>query len=247
MKHFSLVVIGGGSGGLEAAYNAATLYKAKVAVVDVQMRHGPPYFSALGGTCVNVGCVPKKLFYTGALYRDHMRDAEGFGWGLHADEVPHNWEMMIAKKNTVVQGINDSYQGMFKDTDGLEFFVGKGTFVDTHTLSIQDPANAANELHRITVRLCAHCHRLVAKNAPRSWHRTLYQQQRSVLSAQVSQIRSCCWRWVHRSRVHVHLPLLMYRPVAPWRCAIAKSSSFAGSTRVFVKSCVTRCLPVRSH
>jgi pyruvate/2-oxoglutarate dehydrogenase complex dihydrolipoamide dehydrogenase (E3) component len=51
---YDLVVIGAGSGGLEAGYNAATLYKQRVCVIDVQKSHGPPFYSALGGTCVNV-------------------------------------------------------------------------------------------------------------------------------------------------------------------------------------------------
>lgn len=80
-KSYDLVVIGAGSGGLEvhllyiqqllliwfllqAAYNAATVYKKRVCVIDVQKNHGPPFYSALGGTCVNVGCVPKKLLVT---------------------------------------------------------------------------------------------------------------------------------------------------------------------------------------
>jgi trypanothione-disulfide reductase len=53
-RAYDLVVIGAGSGGLEAAYNAATVYKKRVAVIDVSKTHGPPHYSALGGTCVNV-------------------------------------------------------------------------------------------------------------------------------------------------------------------------------------------------
>jgi trypanothione-disulfide reductase len=98
-EEYDLIVIGAGSGGLEAGYNAATVHQKRVVVIDVQKSHGPPFYSALGGTCgnqepeplaspcplrtqsfgaVNVGCVPKKLLVTGAAYHEHFKDAAGF-------------------------------------------------------------------------------------------------------------------------------------------------------------------------
>ncbi|HJK95319.1 MAG TPA: FAD-dependent oxidoreductase, partial [Polyangiaceae bacterium LLY-WYZ-15_(1-7)] len=69
---YDLLVIGGGSGGVRAARMSAG-FGAKVALVE-----GGP----LGGTCVNVGCVPKKLLVYAASFADEFRDARGFGWSL---------------------------------------------------------------------------------------------------------------------------------------------------------------------
>lgn len=136
-KKYDLVVIGAGSGGLEAAYNSAAFYNKTVAVVDVQKSHGPPYYSALGGTCVNVGCVPKKLMMIGANFREAIRDSEGFGWKFDRSTVVADWATLIRGKDKAVKEINDSYEGMFKDTPGLEFVQGWGKVKDANTVEVQ--------------------------------------------------------------------------------------------------------------
>ena len=69
---YDLFVIGAGSGGVRASRMSAA-YGARVAVVEERY---------LGGTCVNVGCIPKKLFVYAAEFRDHFEDAAGFGWSV---------------------------------------------------------------------------------------------------------------------------------------------------------------------
>lgn len=135
---YDLVVLGAGSGGLEAGWNAATLFKKKVAVVDVQASHGPPFFAALGGTCVNVGCVPKKLLMTGATYKDALHDAACFGWEYDHASLRPNWKKVVAAKNEAVKGINDSYVNMFKETEGLTFHCGWGGTKDAHTVELRE-------------------------------------------------------------------------------------------------------------
>lgn len=135
---YDLVVIGAGSGGLEAGWNAAALYHRKVAVVDVQPTHGPPFYSALGGTCVNVGCVPKKLMVTGATYLDSIREAEGFGWSIAPNAVKPSWAKLMEAKNKAVGDINESYKGMFADTEGLTFHCGWGGLADAHTVQVRE-------------------------------------------------------------------------------------------------------------
>nr|2WOI_A Chain A, TRYPANOTHIONE REDUCTASE [Trypanosoma brucei]2WOI_B Chain B, TRYPANOTHIONE REDUCTASE [Trypanosoma brucei]2WOI_C Chain C, TRYPANOTHIONE REDUCTASE [Trypanosoma brucei]2WOI_D Chain D, TRYPANOTHIONE REDUCTASE [Trypanosoma brucei]2WOV_A Chain A, TRYPANOTHIONE REDUCTASE [Trypanosoma brucei brucei TREU927]2WOV_B Chain B, TRYPANOTHIONE REDUCTASE [Trypanosoma brucei brucei TREU927]2WOV_C Chain C, TRYPANOTHIONE REDUCTASE [Trypanosoma brucei brucei TREU927]2WOV_D Chain D, TRYPANOTHIONE REDUC len=147
-KAFDLVVIGAGSGGLEAGWNAATLYGKRVAVVDVQTSHGPPFYAALGGTCVNVGCVPKKLMVTGAQYMDHLRESAGFGWEFDGSSVKANWKKLIAAKNEAVLDINKSYEGMFNDTEGLDFFLGWGSLESKNVVVVRetaDPKSAVKE------------------------------------------------------------------------------------------------------
>nr|AKJ66251.1 trypanothione reductase [Leishmania donovani] len=136
-RAYDLVVIGAGSGGLEAGWNAAVTHKKKVAVVDLQAVHGPPLFAALGGTCVNVGCVPKKLMVTGAQYMDTLRESGGFGWEMSRESLCPNWKTLIAAKNKVVSGINESYKKMFAETEGLSFHMGFGAFQDAHTVVVR--------------------------------------------------------------------------------------------------------------
>eukprot|EP00759_Apiculatamorpha_spiralis_P037198 PhF_6_TR3715/c0_g1_i2/m.5312/K00383/GSR, gor; glutathione reductase (NADPH) len=124
---YDLIVIGAGSGGLECAYNSAVFHKAKVAVVEPQLEHGPPHYSALGGTCVNIGCVPKKLLVTGATYRHQFMDSKGFGWQTGAPTEPVlDWSTLMKAKDAAVQNINKSYMGMFEDAK-MDLIQGWGT------------------------------------------------------------------------------------------------------------------------
>ena len=152
-KVYDLVVIGAGSGGLEAAYNSAALYNKSVAVIDVQTSHGPPNFSALGGTCVNVGCVPKKLMMIGASFREAIRDSEGFGWKFDRSSVVADWKTLIEGKNKAVAEINKSYEGMFAETPGLEFVQGWGSFEDANTVVVRSGQSADSDiLHRLQTK-----------------------------------------------------------------------------------------------
>eukprot|EP00697_Spironema_sp_BW2_P005933 gnl/Spiro4/18273_TR9768_c0_g1_i1.p1 gnl/Spiro4/18273_TR9768_c0_g1~~gnl/Spiro4/18273_TR9768_c0_g1_i1.p1 ORF type:complete len:465 (-),score=117.50 gnl/Spiro4/18273_TR9768_c0_g1_i1:352-1746(-) len=150
---YDLVVIGGGSGGLEAGYNAAEFFKKRVAVIDTQKTHGPPNYSALGGTCVNVGCVPKKLLVTGAMYRDVLRESQGFGWEFDRSTVRHNWSTMLAAKNAAVLGINQSYEEMFTNTPGLEFVQGFGSLLSPTEVSVRENSSPDSpEVRRLQTR-----------------------------------------------------------------------------------------------
>lgn len=132
---YDLVVIGGGSGGLECGWNAAMLYGKKVAVIDTQKVHGiKPDYAALGGTCVNVGCVPKKLMMTGALYREHMKDAAGFGWNV--PDLVGDWKKLMEQKDKAVLDINKSYEGMFNDK--LVFVQGFGRLAGPNKIEVMD-------------------------------------------------------------------------------------------------------------
>eukprot|EP00331_Platyophrya_macrostoma_P024684 CAMPEP_0176437488 /NCGR_PEP_ID=MMETSP0127-20121128/18658_1 /TAXON_ID=938130 /ORGANISM="Platyophrya macrostoma, Strain WH" /LENGTH=494 /DNA_ID=CAMNT_0017821137 /DNA_START=106 /DNA_END=1590 /DNA_ORIENTATION=- len=150
VKKFDLVVIGAGSGGLEAAYNAAALYQKNVAVLDVQEHHGPPYYAALGGTCVNVGCVPKKLMVTGANFRESLKESAGFGWEFDRDSVKTSWKTLMAGKDAAVLDINKSYAGMFADTKGLHFVKGWGSLESSKVVAVRDgPGESAKVIDRL--------------------------------------------------------------------------------------------------
>jgi thioredoxin reductase (NADPH) len=91
METYDLFVIGGGSGGLAAAKKAADLGK-KVAVADYVDPSWANTTWGLGGTCLNVGCIPKKLFHHSAIHREEHMTAVALGWDTKAS---HNWEVMV--------------------------------------------------------------------------------------------------------------------------------------------------------
>lgn len=96
---YDLFVIGGGSGGLAAAKKAADLGK-KVAVADYVDPSWQGTTWGLGGTCLNVGCIPKKLFHTAANHREHHSASVGLGWDTKAT---HNWETMIGNVTNYIK------------------------------------------------------------------------------------------------------------------------------------------------
>src|SRR5260370_8579697 len=95
---FDLVVIGAGSGGLAAAQRAAE-YGAKVAIVES---------GRLGGTCVNVGCVPKKVMWNAADIADGLEDAAEYGFRLGAGEPP-DWPLLNSKPPAYVARLHGIY------------------------------------------------------------------------------------------------------------------------------------------
>ncbi len=120
---FDFFVIGAGSGGTRAARIAAA-HGAKVGVAEE--RH-------LGGTCVNVGCVPKKLFTYAAHFAEDFEDAEGFGWTVRTRR--HAWPKLIAEKNREIARLNRIYERLIEGP-GAEIFDSRAVFLDRHTLDV---------------------------------------------------------------------------------------------------------------
>jgi glutathione reductase (NADPH) len=120
---FDLFVIGGGSGGTRCARIAAS-HGARVGVAEE--RHW-------GGTCVNVGCVPKKLMVMAAEYGAACHDSHGFGW----DTAPgaHDWGRLIAAKNAEIARLNAIYRRLLEGA-GATVFESRATLVDAHTLDV---------------------------------------------------------------------------------------------------------------
>lgn len=97
---YDLLVIGGGSGGVRAS-RIASGYGAKVALLETKLSHGvDPYYSAIGGTCVNVGCVPKKLMVFASRYPGEIKEMAGYGW-KGATEGTFDWKVFLENKNKV--------------------------------------------------------------------------------------------------------------------------------------------------
>lgn len=118
-----LFVIGAGSGGVRAARISGGL-GARVAVAEM----GP-----LGGTCVNLGCVPKKLYVYASRFADAFEDAAGFGWTV--GEREHVWKALRDNKDAEISRLNGIYQRLL-DGAGVEVVRGRATVVDPHTVEV---------------------------------------------------------------------------------------------------------------
>ncbi len=120
---FDLFVIGAGSAGVRAARMAAGL-GVKVAIAE--SRH-------FGGTCVNVGCVPKKLFVYASQFHDDFAAAQGFGWSV--DEPRFHWSKLLAQKNREIDRLQEVYQDLLNNS-GVQVIEGQARLVDAHTVAI---------------------------------------------------------------------------------------------------------------
>jgi glutathione reductase (NADPH) len=120
---FDLFVIGGGSAGVRCARIAAG-HGARVGVAEERF---------WGGTCVNVGCVPKKLLVQAGEYGAWADDAAGFGWQIK--KGPHDWAKLIAAKDREIGRLNGIYKRLL-DNAGAKIFEARARFVDPHTLDV---------------------------------------------------------------------------------------------------------------
>ena len=120
---FDLFVIGAGSGGVRAARFAAG-FGARVAVAESRY---------LGGTCVNVGCVPKKLLVYGAHFAEDFEQAKGFGWNLV--EADFDWSTLIANKNREILRLNGIYRSLLVDS-GVTLLEGHARLLDGHSVEV---------------------------------------------------------------------------------------------------------------
>ncbi|MEJ2128159.1 MAG: glutathione-disulfide reductase [Woeseiaceae bacterium] len=122
-NEFDLIVIGGGSGGIAHARRAAE-YGANAAVIE----YGP-----LGGTCVNVGCVPKKVMWYTASLRHHIEQSEGYGFDVSLNA--HDWPRLKERRDAYVRRLNGIYERNL-DTSGVTAIFGAASFVDEHTVAV---------------------------------------------------------------------------------------------------------------
>lgn len=130
---FDLFVIGAGSGGVRAARFAAG-FGAKVAVAESRY---------LGGTCVNVGCVPKKLLVYGAHFADDFEQARGFGWT--AGKAQFDWATLIANKNREIERLNGIYRNLLINS-GVTLLEGHARLTDAHHVQINGQRFSAKHI-----------------------------------------------------------------------------------------------------
>lgn len=122
---FDLLVVGGGSGGVRAARMAAQA-GAKVLLVEG---------GAMGGTCVNVGCIPKKLYSYAAHYAESFEEASGFGWAI-SEKPLFDWELLKANRRKEISRLNAVYLKLL-DNSGVQLVNGWATLIDGHTARVK--------------------------------------------------------------------------------------------------------------
>ncbi|HTJ95667.1 MAG TPA: glutathione-disulfide reductase [Pararobbsia sp.] len=120
---YDLFVIGAGSGGVRAARFSAG-FGARVAIAESRY---------LGGTCVNVGCVPKKLLVYGAHYSEDLEQAHAYGWSAGAPTF--DWPTLIANKNEEIERLNGAYRSLLTQS-GVTLIEGHARLVDAHTVEL---------------------------------------------------------------------------------------------------------------
>ena len=132
-QHYDLIVIGGGSGGLSVAEQAAR-HGARCALIEA---------GRLGGTCVNVGCVPKKIMWYAAHLAHALDDAAGYGFRL--DYFGFDWRKLQVARDAFVHNINEWYLSYLADA-GVELIRGFGRFVDAHELEVNGNRYTADHI-----------------------------------------------------------------------------------------------------
>lgn len=126
---YDYLVIGAGSGGIASAKRAAT-YGKKVAVIER---------ARMGGTCVNVGCVPKKImFMAGSLAETMRHDASQYGFSGTEQHAKVDWPTLKAKRDAYIVKLNNIYESGL-DRVKADWFAGDASFVDQHTVSVKAP------------------------------------------------------------------------------------------------------------
>ena len=124
VKEYDYIVIGGGSGGIASA-NRAAMHGAKVILFEGK---------EVGGTCVNVGCVPKKVMWYSAQVAETINNyAADYGFDLTTDAF--NFDVLKANRQAYIDRIHASYERGF-DNNGVERIYDYATFVDTHTVEV---------------------------------------------------------------------------------------------------------------
>jgi glutathione reductase (NADPH) len=128
---YDLFTIGAGSGGVRASRVASSL-GARVAVAED---------TYLGGTCVNAGCIPKKLFVYASHYREDFEDAAAYGWSIGGPRR-FDWKSLLENKDNEIARLNRVYARLL-DEAGVERIEGRATLLDAHTVAVGERRHTA--------------------------------------------------------------------------------------------------------
>lgn len=133
MPHYDLLSIGAGSGGLSAAERGA-LYGKNCAVIENKV---------VGGTCVNVGCVPKKVMWFASGVAETLHNASGYGFDV--DIKSFSWKKLVDARENYINGITTWYDSYLKDSK-IDYIEGTAKFVDANTLDVDGTQYTADHI-----------------------------------------------------------------------------------------------------
>lgn len=134
-NHFDYISIGGGSGGIASA-NRASRYGKKVAIIEA---------NAIGGTCVNVGCVPKKAMWFGAQVAEAIHKyAPDYGFDVKVNQF--SWQKLVQSREAYISRIHQSYDRVLGNNK-VELIKGFATFIDNHTLNVDGTIYTAEHIN----------------------------------------------------------------------------------------------------
>lgn len=132
-RHFNYLSIGGGSGGIASA-NRAAIRGATAAVIEAK---------AVGGTCVNVGCVPKKVMWYGAHIAEALKYSPAYGFDVTQNSF--NWATLVKNREAYIQRIHGSYHKGF-DNNGVTYIEGFARFIDERTIEVNGERITADHI-----------------------------------------------------------------------------------------------------
>lgn len=124
MKTYDYIVVGGGSGGIASA-NRAAIHGAKVLLIEAK---------ELGGTCINVGCVPKKVMWQASdIYQTIQRDAPSYG--IQSNKMTFDFKTLVKNREDYIEFLHGAYKRGFENS-GVEFLKGYAQFIDNNTVEV---------------------------------------------------------------------------------------------------------------
>lgn len=132
-KHFDYIALGAGSGGI-ASINRAAMHGKKCALIEAK---------ALGGTCVNVGCVPKKVMWYAGQIADAVHYSSDYGFDLTAGKL--NWQKLVASREAYISRIHGSYDTVLAK-NGVTVINGFGTFVGKNAIEVNGEIYTADHI-----------------------------------------------------------------------------------------------------
>lgn len=132
-RHYDYLAIGAGSGGIASA-NRAAIRGAKAAVIEAK---------AVGGTCVNVGCVPKKVMWYGAHIAEAIKYSEAYGFELQQNGF--DWSTLVRNREAYIERIHGGYKRGF-ESNGVDYIEGFARFVDKNTVEVNGEQITADHI-----------------------------------------------------------------------------------------------------
>lgn len=143
---YDVTIIGSGSGGMAFANRAAILKpELKIAILDFVKPSTQGTKWGIGGTCINVGCIPKKLMHTASIHAENSRiDMPSFGFEF--DQQPkHNWETMVKNVNNYIKSLQFGIKSDYKNKK-VKLFEAYGVLKDSHTVEMTDKKGKVSQI-----------------------------------------------------------------------------------------------------